>query len=105
MIFLMVIGFSQVVWAVVCCTWCGGNFHGLLGSFNVLGGDLGRWFCTVVSVPVFLYEFQEMVKVLDRFIGVVSSLIAFPGDQESVPVVLAVIVEYLLCFPFICIVD
>jgi len=70
-----------------------------------VGGDLGRWFCGVVSVPVFLYEFQRVVEVLDRFRGVVSSLVAFPADQEFVPVVLAVLVEYLLCFSFLCIVD
>ena len=70
-----------------------------------MGGDLGRWFFLVVSVPVFLYEFQGVVEVLDRFPGVVSSLIAFPVNQEFVPVVLAALVEYLLCFPFFCIVD
>jgi len=70
-----------------------------------VGGDLGCGFCWVVSVPVFLYEFQGVVEVLDRFPGVVCSLIAFPVDQEFVPVVLAAVVEYLLCFPFFCIVD
>jgi len=70
-----------------------------------VGGDLGRWFCGVVSVQVFRYEFQGVAEILDRFPGVVSSLIAFSVDQEFVPVVLAAVVEYLLCFPFFCIVD
>jgi len=70
-----------------------------------VGGDQWSWFCWVVSVPVFLYEFQGVVEVLDRFSGVVSSLIAFPVNQEFVPIVLAAVVEYLLCFPFFCIVD
>jgi len=70
-----------------------------------VGGDLGRGFCWVVSVPVFLYEFQGVVEVLDRFPGVVCSLIAFPVNQEFVPIVLAAVVEYLLCFLFFCIVD
>ena len=70
-----------------------------------MGGHLGRWFCWVVSVPVLLYEFKGVVEVLDRFPGVVCSLIAFPVDQEFVPVVLAAVVEYLLCFLFLCIVD
>ena len=104
-IFLIVIGFPEVVWAIVCGTWCGGNFHWFPGSFNVVGGDLGRRFCWVVSVPVFLYEFPGVVEVLDRFPGVVCSLIAFPVNQEFVPVVLAAVVEYLLSFPFFCIVD
>jgi len=68
-------------------------------------GDLGLRFCWVVGIPVFLYEFYRVVEVLDRFPGVVSSLRAFPVNQEFVPVVLAVVTEYLLCFPFICIVD
>jgi len=46
-----------------------------------------------------------VVEVLDRFRGVVFSLIAFPVNQEFVPIVLAAVVEYLLCFPFFCIVD
>jgi len=70
-----------------------------------VGGDLGHRFCWVVSVPVFLYEFEGVVEVLDRFPGVISSLIAFPVDREFVPVVLAALVENLLCFPFFCIVD
>jgi len=70
-----------------------------------VGGDLGHRFCWVVSVPVFLYEFQGVVEVLDRLLGVVCSLIAFPVDQEFVPVVLAAVVEYLVCLPFFCIVD
>ena len=59
----------------------------------------------MVNVPVFLYEFQGVVEVLDRFPRVVSLLIPFPVDQEFVPVVLAAVVEYLLSFPFFCIVD
>jgi len=51
-------------------------------------GDLVLWSCGVVSVPVFLYEFQGVVAVLERFPGVVSSLIAFRVDHEFVPVVL-----------------
>jgi len=70
-----------------------------------VGGDLGRRFCCLVTVPVFLYEFQGVVEVLDRFPGVVSSLIAFPVNQEFMPFVLSAVVEYLLCFPFFCIVD
>jgi len=70
-----------------------------------VGGDLGRWFCWVVSVPVFLYEFQGVVEVLDWFQGVVCWLIAFPVNQEVVAVVLAAVVEYLLCFPFLSIVN
>jgi len=52
-----------------------------------------------------LYEFQGVVEVLDRFPGVICSLIAFPVNQEFVPVVLVAVVEYRLCFPFLCIVD
>jgi len=104
-IFLIVIGFLEVVMAIVGSAGCRGNFHRLPGSFNVVGGNLGCWFCWVVSVPVFLYEFQGVVEVLDRFPGVVSSLIAFPVIQEFVPVVLAAVVEYLLFFPFFRIVD
>jgi len=59
----------------------------------------------VVGIPVFLYEFQGVVEVLDRFPGVINSLIAFPVNQEFVTVVLAVVIEYLLGFPFFCIVD
>jgi len=70
-----------------------------------VGGDLGRRFCGVVSIPVFLYEFQGVVEVLDRFPAVVSSLITFPVDQQFVPVALAAVIEYLLCFPFFGIVD
>ena len=70
-----------------------------------MGGDLGRRFCWGVSVPVFLYEFQGVVEVLDRFPGVVCSLIAFPVNQKFVPRVLVAVVEYLLCFLFLCIVD
>jgi len=44
-------------------------------------------------------------EVLDRFPGVVCSLIAFPVNQEFVPVVLAAVVKYLLRFPFFWIVD
>jgi len=104
-IFLIVIGFAEVVWAIVCSTGCRGNFHGFPESFNVVGGDLGRRFCWLVSVPVFLYEFQGVVEVLNRFPGVICALRAFRVDHEFVPVVLAVVVEYLLCFPFFCIVD
>jgi len=70
-----------------------------------VGGYLGRRFCWVVSVPVFLYEFQGVVEVLERFPEVVSSLMAFPVSQEFMPVVLAAVVEYLLCLPFFCIID
>jgi len=59
----------------------------------------------VVSVPVFLYQFQGVVEVLDRFPGVISSLIAFTVAQEFGPVALAGVVEYPLCFPLFCIVD
>jgi len=59
----------------------------------------------VVSIPVFLYEFQGVAEVLDRFPGVACSLLAFPVDQEFVPVVLAALVESLLCLPFFYIVD
>ena len=104
-ILLIVSGFPEVIWVIVGGTGCGGNFNWLPESFNIVGGDLGGRFCCVVGVPVFLYEFQEVVEVLDRFPGVVSSLIAFPVDQEFVPIVLAAVVEYLLCFPFFCLVD
>ena len=87
-IFLIVIGFSEVVWAIVWGTGCGGHFHGFSGSFNVVGGNLKRRFCWVVGVPVFLYGFQGVAEVVNRFPGVVSSLGAFPVDQEFVPVVL-----------------
>jgi len=70
-----------------------------------VGGNLGRQFWWVVSVPVFLYEFQGVVEVLDRFSGVVCSLIVLPVNQEFVPVVLAAVVGYLLCFLFFCVVD
>jgi len=89
---------------MVCGVGCGRNFHGFPGSFNVVEGDLRHRFCWVVSVSVFLYLFQGVVEVLDRFPGVINSLIAFPVNQEFVHVVLAVVVEYLLCFPFFCIV-
>ena len=61
----------------------------------------------VVCVPVFLYEFHGVVEVLDGFPGVICSLIAFLVTQEFVPVVLAEVVEYQLCFPSpcFCIVD
>jgi len=101
----MVIGFPEVVWAIVCGAGCRGNFHGFPGSFNVVGGDLGRRFYWVVSAPVFLYEFQGVVEVLNRFPEVVCSLIAFSVNQEFVPVVLAAVVQCLLCFPFFCILD
>ena len=104
-IFLIVIRVLEVVWAIICCAGCGVNFHRFPGSFNVVGDDLGHSFCGVVSVPVFLYQFQGVVEILDRFPGVVSLLLAFPVDQEFVPVVLAAVVEYLLCFPFFGIVD
>jgi len=65
-----------------------------------VGGDLECRFCWVVGVPVFLYEFQGVVEILDRFPGVVSSLIVFPVDQEFVRVVLAAVVKYVRCFPF-----
>ena len=77
-IFLIIIGFPEVPWAMVCGTWCGGNFHEFHGSFNVVGGDQGRRFCVAVSVSAFLYEFQGVVEVLDRFPGVIRWLIAFP---------------------------
>ena len=70
-----------------------------------MGGDLGRRFCGVVSIPGFLYEFQGVVEVLDMFPGVVCSLIAFPVNQEFVPVVLAAVIKYLFCFLFFRIVD
>ena len=46
-----------------------------------------------------------MGEVLDRFSGVVSWLIAFPVGQQFVPVVLAALIEYLVCFPVFGIVD
>ena len=70
-----------------------------------MGGDLWRWFIRVVFVPVFLDKFQGMVEVLDRLPRVVGSLIALPVHQEFVSVVLAPVIDYLLCFPFSCIVD
>ena len=84
---------------------CGGDFHGFPGSFDIVGGDLGRGFCRVVCVPVFLYEFKGVVEVFNGFPGVVCSFIAFPVDQEFRPVVLAAVIKYLLCFPFFCIVN
>jgi len=57
-----------------------------------VGGDLGRRFCGVVSVSVFVYEFQGLVEVLEMFPGVVCSFIAFPVDQGFAPVVLAELV-------------
>jgi len=65
--FLIVIGFPEVVWAIVCGAGYRGNFHRFPGSFNIVGGDLGRRFCGVVSIPVLLYEFQGVVEVLNRF--------------------------------------
>jgi len=76
---LIVIGFPEVVWALVRCAGRIGNFHRFPGSFNVVGGDLGHQFCRVVSVPVFLYELQGVVEVFDGFPGVVTWLIAFLG--------------------------
>ena len=70
-----------------------------------MGGDLGRWFIRVVFVPVFLDKFQGMVQVLDRLPRVVGSLIALPVYQEFVFVILVSVIEYLLCFPFFCIID
>jgi len=77
-VFLSVIGFPEVVGAIVCGTGYRGHFLWFPESFNVVGGNLGRRFWWVVCVPVFLYEFPGVVKVLDRFPGVMSSLIAFP---------------------------
>jgi len=102
--FLIVIAFPEIVWAIAFCAGFRGKFHGFPGSSNVVGGDLGCRSCWVVSVPVFLYEFQGVVEVRDRFPEVASSLITFPVNQEFVPVVLAAVVEDLLCFPFFCIV-
>jgi len=104
-ILLIIIAFPEVVWAIVCGKGCGGNFHGFPGSFNVVGGNLKRRLCWVVCLPVFLYEFQGVVEVLDRFPGVISSLLAFPVDQEFMLVVLAAVVNYVFCFPFFCIGD
>ena len=70
-----------------------------------MGGELGRRLCLVVSVQVFLYEFPEVVEVLDKFPGVICSLIGFPVDEEVVPLVLVAVGEYLLCFPFFYIVN
>ena len=70
----------------------GGDFHGFPGSFDVVGGDLGRGFFRVVCVPVFLYEFKGVVEVFDRLPGVICSFIAFPVDQEFMPVVLAAVI-------------
>jgi len=50
-------------------------------------------------------KFQGMVDVLDRFPSVIGSLIALPVREDFVSVVLAPVIEYLLCFPFLCIVD
>ena len=90
---------------MVCCAGCGGNFNRFPGSFNVVGGNLGHGFCLVVSIHLFLYEFQGVVEVVNRFPGVVSSRIAFTVDQEFLPVIVPAVIEYLLCFPFVCIVD
>jgi len=46
-----------------------------------------------------------VVEGVDRFPGVIRTLIGFPVEKEFVPVVLAAVVEYLLCFPFPSIVD
>jgi len=104
-IFLIIIGLPEIVWAIFGCAGCRGNFYRFPGSFNVVGGDLGRLFCWGISVPVFQNEFQGVVEVLDRFQEVDNSLIAFPANQEFVLVVQAALIEYLLCFPFFCIVD
>jgi len=76
-IFCIIIGFPEVLWAMVCGTGCGGNFHGFPGSLNVVGGNLERWFSCMVCILVFLYEFPGGLEVLDRFPGVIGSLIAF----------------------------
>ena len=83
----------------------GGDFYRFPGSFDVVGGDLGRGFCRVVCVPVFLYEFKGVIQVLNRLPGIVCLFIAFPVYQEFAPVVLTVVIEYLFCFPFFCIVN
>ena len=70
-----------------------------------MGGDHWRWFIRVVFVAVFLDKFQGMVEVLDRLPRVVGSLIALPVYQEFISVVLASVIEYLLCFPFFCMID
>ena len=46
--------------------------------FNIVGSDLGGWFCGVVSIPVFQDKFKAVFEVLDRFLRVVCSFIAFP---------------------------
>ena len=82
-----------------------GDFHGFPGSFDVVGGNLGRGFCRVVCILIFLYEFKGVIEVLNRLPGVVCSFIAFPVDQELVSVVLVAVIEYLLYFLFFCIVN
>jgi len=59
----------------------------------------------VVFVSVLLDKIQGMAKVLDRLPRVVSFLIAFQVHQEFISLVLVSVIEYLLCFPFFCIID
>ena len=99
------IGFPEIVCGITGCVAGSGDFYRFLGSFDVVGGDLGCGFCRVVCVPVFLYEFKGMIEVLNRFPGVVCSFIAFPVDQEFMPVALVAVIEYFLSLPFLCIVN
>jgi len=70
-----------------------------------VGGNLWYWFIVVVLVPVFLDKLQGIVEVFYRLLRVVSPLIAFPVYQEFISLVLASVIEYLLCFQFFSIID
>jgi len=104
-VFFIIIGFPEVFWNGGGSTGCRGNLHWFPAGFYIVGGNLWCWFIGVVFVTIFLDKFQCMVEVLDRLPRVIRSLIALPVYQEFVSVVLAPVIEYLLCFPFFCIID
>ena len=77
-VFLIVIGFPEIVGCCAGFTGCGGYFHIFPNCFNIVERDLGGWSCEVVRIPVFLDKFKGVFEILDRFARVVFSFIAFP---------------------------
>ena len=77
-VFLIVIGFPEIVGCCAGFTGCGGYFPRFPNCFNIVRSDLGGWLCGVVRVPVFLDKFLGELEVLDRFSRIVCWFIAFP---------------------------